>query len=196
MAKSKNQDEPEFLQKLAAPARRALMNNGIKTLKKLSTYSEDSLLALHGMGPSSIPKLKAALKSAGMALKGKTGGKAEFKINNNKAIDEYIAKQPAALRPKLLRLRNIILKNAPGAEERLSWGMASYYYHGMLANFAVFKKHYSLFLRPLILIRYNELLKDYKTTKAAINIPLDQELPQKLATMLLKESVAENRKKG
>jgi len=59
-----------FLTLIAAPARRALENNGIKTLKILSTYSETEILEFHGMGPGSIPKLRDALKSAGLSLKG------------------------------------------------------------------------------------------------------------------------------
>ncbi|MBL7930335.1 MAG: hypothetical protein JNL60_00450 [Bacteroidia bacterium] len=58
-----------FLALLAAPARRALENNGIKTLKQLSQYSEKEILSLHGMGPSSIPKLRAVLKAEGLQFK-------------------------------------------------------------------------------------------------------------------------------
>jgi len=54
---------------LSAPARRALENAGIKTLKQLVNYSEIDLLQLHGMGPSSIPKIKALLQQQGFQLK-------------------------------------------------------------------------------------------------------------------------------
>jgi predicted RecB family nuclease len=54
--------DADFLSVLAAPARRALENAGIKTLKQLAKFSEKEILALHGMGPGSIPKLKAELK--------------------------------------------------------------------------------------------------------------------------------------
>ena len=54
---------------LGAPARRALESAGIKTLKQLSTYSEKELLALHGFGPGSLPKLREALKEKGLAFK-------------------------------------------------------------------------------------------------------------------------------
>lgn len=50
-----------FLSTLGAPARRALEHAGITTLEQLAAYSEKEILALHGMGPSSIPKLRAAL---------------------------------------------------------------------------------------------------------------------------------------
>jgi DNA-directed RNA polymerase alpha subunit len=54
---------------LSAPARRALENNGIQSLQQLSTYSEKEILKFHGMGPASLPKLRAALKEDGMAFK-------------------------------------------------------------------------------------------------------------------------------
>lgn len=58
-----------FLSALGAPARRALENKGISSLKKLSRYSEKEILQLHGMGPASIPQLKASLKAAGLSFK-------------------------------------------------------------------------------------------------------------------------------
>jgi len=58
-----------FLSQLSAPARRALESKGIKTLKQLSIFSEKEILALHGMGKSTIPKLKAALKEKGLSFK-------------------------------------------------------------------------------------------------------------------------------
>lgn len=58
-----------FLSKVPAPARRALENAGIKTLKQLAKHSEKEILALHGMGPASMPILKAALKQEGLSLK-------------------------------------------------------------------------------------------------------------------------------
>lgn len=57
--------------KLSAPAKRALENVGIKSLVELSNYSESELLKLHGIGPTSIPKLKLALKGHRLSLKQK-----------------------------------------------------------------------------------------------------------------------------
>jgi DNA-directed RNA polymerase alpha subunit len=58
-----------FLSILSAPARRALEREGITSLEKLSKYSEKEILKFHGMGPGSIPKLKAALAEKGLGLK-------------------------------------------------------------------------------------------------------------------------------
>lgn len=58
-----------FLALLPAPARRALENKGINTLELLAAYSKKDIIALHGMGPSSIPKLQKALDAAGLDFK-------------------------------------------------------------------------------------------------------------------------------
>jgi DNA-directed RNA polymerase alpha subunit len=58
-----------FLARLSAPARRALETNGIITLQQLSQFSEKDILKYHGMGPASLPKLKAALEEEGLSFK-------------------------------------------------------------------------------------------------------------------------------
>jgi len=64
------QDKPEsgFLSLLGAPARNALEHAGISTLTELARHSERQILALHGMGPKSLPVLRQALQDAGMAF--------------------------------------------------------------------------------------------------------------------------------
>jgi len=59
-----------FLSLLSAPARRALENANIKTLKQLSKYSENDILKLHGIGKTTIPILKRELKNAGLTFNG------------------------------------------------------------------------------------------------------------------------------
>ena len=51
-----------FLSLLSAPARRALENAGIKSLRQLAKYRKSEILELHGMGPSSIPTLVKVLE--------------------------------------------------------------------------------------------------------------------------------------
>ncbi|MCU6711386.1 RNA polymerase alpha subunit C-terminal domain-containing protein [Paenibacillus sp. J5C_2022] len=57
-----------FLSQLSNPARRALEHEGITTLQKLSEYTERDILRLHGIGPSSMPKLRDALQSQGLSF--------------------------------------------------------------------------------------------------------------------------------
>lgn len=62
-------DSSEFLAKLSAPARRALEHQGITTLQDLAAYSEKEILKLHGVGPASLPVLRASLGGIGLAFK-------------------------------------------------------------------------------------------------------------------------------
>lgn len=66
----KQQDKPvtDFLAGLSAPARRALQNNGIKTITDLSKLTETDVLQLHGIGKTAIPVLQKALKEKGLGF--------------------------------------------------------------------------------------------------------------------------------
>lgn len=57
------------LPKLGAPALRALHHKKITSLKHLTRYTEEEILALHGIGPSSLPVLRNALQSQGLTFK-------------------------------------------------------------------------------------------------------------------------------
>ena len=58
-----------FLSTLSAPARRALENAGITKIEQLAEKTEKDILQLHGMGPASMPILKAALEEVGLCFK-------------------------------------------------------------------------------------------------------------------------------
>jgi DNA-directed RNA polymerase alpha subunit len=62
-----------FLAGLSAPTFRALQHEGLTTLKKLATRTEKEVLALHGVGPASLPALRAALKDAGLTFRTDSG---------------------------------------------------------------------------------------------------------------------------
>jgi predicted RecB family nuclease len=57
-----------FLALLSAPARRALENAGITTLSELAKQSEKDILNIHGIGKTTIPKLREALKAQKMCF--------------------------------------------------------------------------------------------------------------------------------
>ena len=61
--------ESGFLSNIAAPARRALENKGIRTLQALAAFSESELLKLHGFGPGSLPKLRYELEKEGLSFR-------------------------------------------------------------------------------------------------------------------------------
>lgn len=58
-----------FFASLAAPARRALENAGLTTLKKLAKKTEKEVLSLHGLGKTALPILKSKLEEEGLGFK-------------------------------------------------------------------------------------------------------------------------------
>lgn len=61
--------EDSFLNLLAAPARRALERENIKTLEDLAKFAEKEIINLHGMGPATLPKLHKALKDNDLSFR-------------------------------------------------------------------------------------------------------------------------------
>ncbi len=68
ICESKRDSANSFLSLLGAPARRALEREGITSLQMVSKLSKNEILELHGMGPSTIPKLERALKVKGLSF--------------------------------------------------------------------------------------------------------------------------------
>ncbi|MBK9316437.1 MAG: hypothetical protein IPM55_19670 [Acidobacteria bacterium] len=69
VCESERKPEKEFLSLISAPARRALERKGITVLEQLARYREAEILELHGMGPSTIPKLRSALEAKGLTFR-------------------------------------------------------------------------------------------------------------------------------
>lgn len=58
-----------FPEKLSVPVKRALAVAEITSLEILAGYSEKEILALHGIGPSDLPILRATLKTVGLVFR-------------------------------------------------------------------------------------------------------------------------------
>jgi hypothetical protein len=56
------------LPKISQPANRALAGAGIKRIEQLAKWTEAEVLALHGVGPTAMPPLRAALKAKGLSF--------------------------------------------------------------------------------------------------------------------------------
>jgi len=69
ICEAQRKSESSFLGLLAGPARRALQRENINTLQELANWREIEILSLHGMGPSTLPKLKQALAESGLSFK-------------------------------------------------------------------------------------------------------------------------------
>ena len=107
-------------------------------------------------------------------------------------VDEYIALHPSDIRAGLNLLRKTIKTAAPGAEEMISYQMPAYKLNGMLAFFSAAQKHYGFYPTASPIIAFREKLKSYKTSRGAIQFPLDKPIPVKLVSEIVKWKLKEN----
>ena len=95
-------------------------------------------------------------------------------------IDEYIAVQDEAVRPKLNEVRAILRSALPDAQERISWSMPTYWKGQNLIHFAVSKKHIGIYPGGEATTVFAEELAGIDVSKGTIRLPYDKELPAEL----------------
>ena len=94
-----------------------------------------------------------------------------------KTIDDYIAAQDEALRPRLEEIRSLIRSAIPETEERISWSMPTYWKGKNLIHFAASKKHLGLYPGDAAVAHFANELTNYDVSKGTIRLPYDRELP-------------------
>jgi uncharacterized protein YdhG (YjbR/CyaY superfamily) len=104
------------------------------------------------------------------------------------SVDEYIAAQPDALRPKLEQVRAAIRRAVPEAVEGIGYRMPGYKLLGKpMLYFAGFKKHYSLFAASgTFFAELEDELKGYELRKGTVHFPLTEPVPVKLISRIAK----------
>jgi uncharacterized protein YdhG (YjbR/CyaY superfamily) len=112
-----------------------------------------------------------------------------------KNIDDYIASFPKDLRIILEQMRTIIRKAAPKAEEVISYAMPAFKLNSVLVYFAGYKNHIGFYPMPAAIIAFKKELSIYKSSKGAVQFPLDKPLPSALITKMVKYRIAENLQK-
>jgi uncharacterized protein YdhG (YjbR/CyaY superfamily) len=111
-------------------------------------------------------------------------------------VDEYISTFPQEVRQILEKLRQTIIKAAPKAEEVISYNMPAFKLNGMLVYYAGYKKHIGFYPTNSGITEFADELTAYKTSKGAIQFPLDKPLPIGLITKIVKFRVVENNAKA
>lgn len=109
-----------------------------------------------------------------------------------KSIDEYIAGCPAEAREKLQSIRAIVKEVAPGASEKLSYGMPYFDLNGRLIYFAAHKDHIGLYPMASGVAAFSKELSGYKTSKGTVQFPLGKPLPLPLIRNIVEFRVKEN----
>ena len=110
-----------------------------------------------------------------------------------KTVDEYLARVPQPARGTLEKVRAAIRAAAPrGATETISYAIPTFDLHGRhLVHFAAFTHHLGLYPTASGVAAFTAELAPYKTSKGAVQLPLDQPLPTALIRRIVEFRVAE-----
>lgn len=111
-----------------------------------------------------------------------------------KTIDEYLLTIPEDTRAKLVKIKKLIQKEAPKAEEAMTYGVPSFKLNGNLVNYAAFKNHIGLYASPSTLKHFKKELAGYKQAGSTIRFPLDEPIPYELIKKIVRFRVKENKK--
>jgi uncharacterized protein YdhG (YjbR/CyaY superfamily) len=112
-----------------------------------------------------------------------------------KSIDEYIKSFPADIQETIQKLRKTIKEAAPEAKETISYQMPAFKLNGILVWFAMYKNHIGFYPRPSGIEAFKTELAPFKTSKGAIQFPLDKPIPYDLVKKIVVFRVKENTQK-
>ncbi len=96
------------------------------------------------------------------------------------SIQEYISWFPAEIQAKLQQMREILRQALPEAEEVISYHMPAFKTSEVLVYYAAAKSHLGYYPTSSGVINFKEELAGYVTSKGAIQLPYNQELPEQL----------------
>ena len=113
-----------------------------------------------------------------------------------KTVDEYFSAFPLPTQAILKKLRKTIKEAAPQAEELISYNMPAFTLQGRLVYYAAYKKHIGFYPVSSAIKAFQNELSEYKTSKGAIQFPLDRPMPFALITKMVKFRVRENLEKA
>jgi uncharacterized protein YdhG (YjbR/CyaY superfamily) len=105
-----------------------------------------------------------------------------------RSVDEYIASQPEAAQAALKRVRAIVRKALPEAEEVISYQIPAYKLPGgAVVYFAGWKHHFSIYPTSAALVKaFKAELAPYELSKGTIRFPLGDKVPAKLIERIAK----------
>ncbi|MDO8869382.1 MAG: DUF1801 domain-containing protein [Methanobacteriaceae archaeon] len=109
-----------------------------------------------------------------------------------KTIDEYIAEFPEDIQEILENMRKVIQKAVPEAKETINYGMPTFKLYGNLVHFAAYKKHIGFCPAPSGIEAFKEEISEYKSSKGAVQFPLDEPIPYDLVEKIVIFRVKEN----
>ena len=117
-------------------------------------------------------------------------------MNKPANIDEYISGFPEATQQLLQRMREIIRKAAPKSQEVISYAMPAFKANGILVYFAGYEHHIGFYPTASGITAFQKEIAAYKSSKGAVQFPLDKPLPIRLITQMVAFRVSEDKEKA
>jgi uncharacterized protein YdhG (YjbR/CyaY superfamily) len=108
------------------------------------------------------------------------------------SIGGYIRAFPKPVQVKLRQLRSIVARAAPMAMEKISYGMPAFFLNKVLVYFAAHEKHIGFYPTSSGIEAFKNRLTKYKSSKGAVQFPLDEPLPAELIRRMVEFRVKEN----
>lgn len=125
-------------------------------------------------------------------LGGNSRGSLDAKDIQMSPILEYILSQPDTMQPVLMKVYSCIKDAIPDTEERISWAMPTFWKGRNIIHFAAAKHHIGLYPGPDAIVAFAEQLRGFKTSKGAVQVPLDKPLPVNLISEIARWSYEHN----
>lgn len=108
-----------------------------------------------------------------------------------KTIDEYIMQFQPEIQEILITMRKVIKEAAPDAVELISYQMPAFKQHGNLVYFAAFKNHIGFYPTASGISAFKQEFSGYKSSKGAVQFPVDKPIPYELISRVVQFRVAE-----
>jgi len=96
------------------------------------------------------------------------------------STDEYIASFPEDVQIKLTQIRNALKQAVPKAHEVISYNMPAIKTTKVVVYYAGYKNHIGYYPTAEPMVVFKDKLSKYKTSKGAIQFPMDEDLPLEL----------------
>ena len=109
-----------------------------------------------------------------------------------KTVEQYFSTLSGPGKELMLQMRETIRKAAPGAEEVISYNIPAFRFNGMLVWYAAYANHIGLYPRGSGIEAFKKEIAGYKSSKGAVQFPIDRPLPVGLIARIVKYRVKEN----
>ena len=114
-----------------------------------------------------------------------------------KDINEYIAGFPKEIQKLLEQVRATIKKEAPNAEETISYAIPTFILNNTyLIYFAAYKNHLSIYPVPKGDDHVKKEISLYKTGKGTLQFPYDKPIPFDFVRKIVRLRILENQEKA